>query len=54
LAHPYLDAYHDPEDEPSAKPLPSDFFDFDLQKDAISRSELKKLLYEEIMTFNPV
>jgi mitogen-activated protein kinase 1/3 len=54
LAHPYLDAYHDPDDEPSAKPLPSDFFDFDLQKDAISRSELKELLYEEIMAFNPV
>jgi len=44
LTHPYLESYHDPEDEPSAKPLPSDFFDFDMQKDEISRAELKKLL----------
>lgn len=44
LTHPYLDAYHDPEDEPSAKPLHPGFFDFDLQKDEISREELKRLL----------
>jgi mitogen-activated protein kinase 1/3 len=53
LAHPYLDAYHDPEDEPAAKPLDADFFDFDMQKEAIGREELKRYLYEEIMTFNP-
>jgi mitogen-activated protein kinase 1/3 len=53
LAHPYLDAYHDPEDEPSAKPLSSDFFDFDLREAPIGREELKRYLYEEIMTFNP-
>ena len=29
LAHPYLSAYHDPDDEPSATPLPEDFFSFD-------------------------
>lgn len=29
LAHPYLEAYHDPEDEPVAPPLEADFFDFD-------------------------
>ena len=44
LNHPYLDAYHDPEDEPSAKPLDPSFFDFDLQKDEIHREELKRLL----------
>ncbi|KIR99271.1 CMGC/MAPK protein kinase [Cryptococcus deuterogattii 2001/935-1] len=54
LVHPYLDAYHDPEDEPSAKPLPPSFFEFDMVKDDISREELKRLLYEEIMGFNPV
>ncbi|OWZ45106.1 extracellular signal-regulated kinase 1/2 [Cryptococcus neoformans c45] len=54
LAHPYLDAYHDPEDEPSAKPLPPSFFEFDMVKDDISREELKRLLYEEIMGFRPV
>lgn len=54
LIHPYLNAYHDPEDEPSAKPLPPSFFEFDMVKDDISREELKRLLYEEIMGFNPV
>ncbi|OXG87353.1 extracellular signal-regulated kinase 1/2 [Cryptococcus neoformans D17-1] len=54
LAHPYLDAYHDPEDEPSAKPLPPSFFEFDMVKDDISREELKRLLHEEIMGFRPV
>lgn len=45
LQHPYLDAYHDPEDEPgAAAPLDPSFFDFDLQKDSITRDELKKLL----------
>ncbi|WWC65522.1 uncharacterized protein I303_108140 [Kwoniella dejecticola CBS 10117] len=51
LSHPYLDAYHDPDDEPSAKPLSSNFFDFDMMKDEISRDDLKRLLFEEIMTF---
>lgn len=27
------------------------FFDFDLQKEAISKSQLKDLLYEEVMAF---
>ncbi|KAL7419404.1 mitogen activated protein kinase [Cryptotrichosporon argae] len=53
LEHPYLDAYHDVDDEPSAKPLSADFFDFDYMKDEISRSELKRLLYDEIMNFQP-
>ncbi|WWD15596.1 hypothetical protein CI109_100018 [Kwoniella shandongensis] len=53
LAHPYLSAYHDPEDEPSAKPLDPSFFDFDMIKDSVSREDLKRLLYEEIMTFQP-
>ena len=53
LAHPYLRAYHDPEDEPAAKPLSADFFEFDYQKEAVGREELKKLLYDEIMSFRP-
>lgn len=44
LTHPYLDAYHDPEDEPSAKPLDPSFFDFDDRKDNLEREELKGLL----------
>ncbi|KAF5381286.1 hypothetical protein D9615_008359 [Tricholomella constricta] len=53
LAHPYLEAYHDPDDEPVAPPLDPEFFEFDLHKDDISREQLKELLYEEIMTFQP-
>ncbi|KZV99730.1 mitogen-activated protein kinase [Exidia glandulosa HHB12029] len=53
LEHPYLEAYHDPDDEPVAPPLDPEFFEFDLHKDDISREQLKELLYEEIMTFQP-
>jgi len=53
LAHPYLEAYHDPDDEPVAPPLDPEFFEFDLHKDDISREQLKELLYDEIMTFQP-
>ncbi|CAK9782286.1 unnamed protein product [Cutaneotrichosporon oleaginosum] len=51
LEHPYLDAYHDPEDEPTAKPLDQHFFDFDLYKDEISREQLRRMLYDEIVSF---
>jgi len=51
LAHPYLESYHDPSDEPTAPPLDPDFFEFDLHKDDISRDQLKELLYAEIMAF---
>ncbi|KAG2117230.1 kinase-like domain-containing protein [Suillus discolor] len=53
LAHPYLEAYHDPDDEPVAPPLDPEFFEFDLHKDDISREQLKELLYEEIISFCP-
>jgi mitogen-activated protein kinase 1/3 len=52
LEHPYLDAYHDPDDEPTAKPLDSSFFEFDLMKDNLSREELRRLLYDEIISFH--
>nr|AAY89655.1 MAP kinase 1 [Puccinia triticina] len=52
LQHPYLEAYHDPEDEPTAPPLDEDFFAFDRQKDEISKEELKRLLFEEINSFH--
>lgn len=51
LQHPYLSAYHDPMDEPSCNSISPEFFDFDLQKDNISREELKELLFDEIKTF---
>ncbi|ORY23049.1 kinase-like domain-containing protein [Naematelia encephala] len=54
LRHPYLEAYHDPEDEPTAAPLDRSFFEFDDRKDEITREELKQLLYDEIMDFELV
>jgi len=54
LAHPYLEAYHDPEDEPVAPPLEASFFDFDHMKDEISKDKLKELLFEEVISFKSV
>jgi mitogen-activated protein kinase 1/3 len=41
LRHPYLEPYHDPEDEPTADPIPEEFFDFDKNKDTLSKEQLK-------------
>ena len=48
LAHPYLEPYHDPEDEPGAPALPESFFDFDRFKDQITKEQLKQLIFGEI------
>ncbi|ORZ38406.1 mitogen-activated protein kinase [Catenaria anguillulae PL171] len=50
LSHPYLEPYHDPEDEPIAPPIPESFFEFDRYKDTLTKDQLKVLLYNEIMT----
>jgi mitogen-activated protein kinase 1/3 len=42
LRHPYLEPYHDPEDEPTADPIPEEFFDFDKNKDSLSKEQLKR------------
>lgn len=49
LKHPYLEPYHDPEDEPDAEPIPEEFFDFDRNKEQLSKEELKALIWHEIM-----
>lgn len=49
LKHPYLEPYHDPDDEPTAPPIPEEFFDFDKHKDNLSKEQLKQLIYQEIM-----
>jgi mitogen-activated protein kinase 1/3 len=41
LRHPYLEPYHDPDDEPTADPIPEEFFDFDKNKDTLSKEQLK-------------
>ncbi|KAF9056298.1 CMGC/MAPK protein kinase [Panaeolus papilionaceus] len=53
LEHPYLSAYHDPEDEPTVQPLSPTYFEFDLHKDDLSKDQLKELLYEEVLSFVP-
>ncbi|KAJ7170013.1 CMGC/MAPK protein kinase [Mycena filopes] len=53
LAHPYLAAYHDPEDEPVFAPLSPSYFQFDMEKDNLSKDQLKELLYEEVLSFVP-
>ncbi|KAH8169022.1 protein kinase domain-containing protein [Sarocladium implicatum] len=49
LKHPYLEPYHDPDDEPTAPPIPEEFFDFDKHKDNLSKEQLKQLIFQEIM-----
>ncbi|KAI4812169.1 mitogen-activated protein kinase [Aureobasidium sp. EXF-8845] len=49
LRHPYLEPYHDPEDEPNADAIPEEFFDFDKNKDNLTKEQLKQLIFEEIM-----
>ncbi|KAI8868681.1 mitogen-activated protein kinase [Ramicandelaber brevisporus] len=48
LKHPYLEPYHDPEDEPVAPPLPDGFFNFDRTKEQLTREQLKMLIFEEV------
>jgi len=50
LAHPYLEAYHDPEDEPLSAPIPENFFDFDYRREQLTKEELKKLIHDEVMS----
>lgn len=45
LKHPYLEPYHDPEDEPNAEPIPEEFFDFDKNKETLTKEELKSMLH---------
>ncbi|KAF9068096.1 putative MAP kinase [Rhodocollybia butyracea] len=54
LQHPYLSAYHDPEDEPFSSPLSPECFAFDQEKDKLSKHQLKELLYAEVMAFKSV
>jgi serine/threonine protein kinase len=39
LAHPYLESYHDPQDEPVADPLDPSIFDFENEK--LTKEDLK-------------
>ncbi|CAG8468960.1 1489_t:CDS:2 [Paraglomus brasilianum] len=54
LRHPYMEPFHDPSDEPGADPIPDSFFDFDKQKDCLTKEELKVLIYQEAMQFSKI
>ncbi|PWN52824.1 Pkinase-domain-containing protein [Violaceomyces palustris] len=54
LSHPYLEAYHDEDDEPSAPHLGKDFFKFDLEKATITKEDLRKELWKEVQEFKPL
>ncbi len=49
LNHPYLQLYHDPEDEPDCAPIDESFWEFNENNEGLDMQELKKLLYEEVM-----
>lgn len=49
VKHPYLESYHDLGDEPTAVPIPEEFFDYEKNKDSLTMEELKQLMYNEIM-----
>lgn len=42
LDHPYLEPYHDPNDEPGARPLKPEFFDLPWENDEQGREMLKR------------
>ena len=49
LAHPYLEQYYDPEDEPVAK----EPFKFEMELDDLPKETLKQLIFEETGNFRP-
>ncbi|CCH43460.1 Extracellular signal-regulated kinase 1 [Wickerhamomyces ciferrii] len=49
LNHPYLQLYHDPEDEPDCIPIDESFWEFNENNEGLNMEELKKLLYEEVV-----
>ncbi|PPR95786.1 hypothetical protein GOBAR_AA24884 [Gossypium barbadense] len=49
LAHPYLTALHDISDEPVCM-IP---FSFDFEQHALTMAQMKELVYEEALAFNP-
>ncbi|TYJ56852.1 mitogen-activated protein kinase CPK1 [Cryptococcus floricola] len=48
LNHPYVEAYHDMNDEPASEPLPVGFFDFEYSQDKLTRDQWKQMIYGEV------
>jgi hypothetical protein len=49
LAHPYLASIHNTFDEPIC-PKP---FSFDVEEDRLTENQIRNLIYEEALHFNP-
>ncbi|EEB07814.1 CMGC/MAPK/ERK protein kinase Spk1 [Schizosaccharomyces japonicus yFS275] len=49
LGHPYVAAYHDPTDEPVTSPIPQQYIDIESNKERLTTSTLKSMLYHEIL-----
>lgn len=48
LAHPYLEQYYDPSDEPVAeRPI-----DVDLEDESLTKEQLKSMMYDELLRFH--
>lgn len=52
LKHPYLGFYHDEKDEPCCVPIDPGDFDFDKPREELDLMEIKRQLFNTIMTFN--
>ncbi|KGU21431.1 extracellular signal-regulated kinase 1/2 [Candida albicans P78042] len=50
LEHPYLNSYHDQLDEPITSPIPIEEFDFDIDKKNLDTNDLKKQIFEIVMS----
>lgn len=49
LAHPYLASLHDISDEPVCMSP----FSFDFEQHALTEGQMKELIYQEALAFNP-
>lgn len=50
LSHPYFAHLHDPDDEPTADPIP---FDFEFENQSYSKEQLRDMIFQEIAHFHP-
>ncbi|XP_033748588.1 mitogen-activated protein kinase 7-like [Pecten maximus] len=48
LKHPYLNKYHDPDDEPICLPT----FNFDFENEEMTTTKLRNIIYKEIMEYH--
>lgn len=48
LKHPYLNKYHDPDDEPICLPT----FNFDFENEELTTSKLRNIIYKEILEYH--